>query len=173
VPAGGGFSVDVKTGPAPSTGFRGFQLVVQYTGSITFDPQAGLGESRWPKCETGFESLATPTASSPGVYTLGCKATPPLRTYKGVLANLHFLCKGSGTGQVLIVGGAGSNVSFYDRPSINGNRIFLASDPKKGKDIADAVVISCASSAQGSGSVASAWWGWLGRHAGQGAAKAD
>jgi hypothetical protein len=144
VPAQAGFSVDVKTGPAPARGFQGYQIVLQYSGSLTLEQQAGLAENRWAACgSNGFESKTAPTASQPGRYTIGCKAGPPPRTYKGVLANIHFICKGSGTGQIDIVGGAGAQVSFYDRPSIYGNRIFLASDPKNGKNVADAVTVRC------------------------------
>jgi hypothetical protein len=47
-----------------------------------------------------------------------------------VLANIHFSCGESGGGQIDIIGGGGASVSFYDRPSIYGNRIFLIADSK-------------------------------------------
>ena len=65
----------------------------------------------------------------------------------GILANIHFGCKGTGSGLISIIGGGGAQVSFYERPSIYGNRIFLAADPKGGKQLADAVLINCGGTA--------------------------
>lgn len=145
VPAGASFSVDVKTGPAPASGFQGYQIVLQYRG-LSFVDQVGLGENRWPPCRnTGFDQNTPPTLTQPGRYTLGCKGGPPPRTFKGVLANVHFGCGEGSGGQIDIIGGGGAFVSFYDRPSINGNRIFLFADPKNGKNVADAVTIRCGS----------------------------
>jgi hypothetical protein len=143
VPAGATFSIDIKTDRAPPQGFQGYQIVLQYR-NLTFVNQAGLAENRWPACpNVGFEQSTLPTASAPGRYTLGCKAGPPPRTYKGVLANVHFSCGQGSGGQIDIIGGGGAQVSFYDRPSINGNRIFLPPVNKGGKNVGDAVRVQC------------------------------
>jgi hypothetical protein len=153
VAADASFSIDVKTGAAPASGFQGYQIVIQYTSGLTLKPQPGLQENRWPPCrDNGFEQFIAPTRTTAGRYILGCKGGPPPRTFKGVLANIHFTCSQIGIAQIDIVGGAGSQVSFYDRPSIYGNRIFLASDPKStpivsgstaNKQVADDVRIQC------------------------------
>ena len=144
------FSVDVKTSNAPPSGFQGYQIVLQYSGMLSLQNQPGLGENRWAPCAgNGFESNTPPTTTQPGRYVIGCKAGPPPRTYKGVLANVHFICKAAGMSQVSIIGGGGADVSFYERPSIYGNRIFLPSDAKDVrlnhvlKNVADSVSIRC------------------------------
>jgi hypothetical protein len=97
----------------------------------------------------GYEQKIAATSTQGARYVLGCKAGPPPRTYKGVLANIHFNCTGTGTQQIDIIGGGGAQVSFYDRPSIYGNRIFLFADPKTPvsggptKQVADAVRVQC------------------------------
>jgi hypothetical protein len=135
------FSIDVLTDPAPT--FQGYQIVIQYSGNINLVQQPALTENEWPRCGPGFETKTLPSAGAPGRYVLGCKSGPPATNYSGVLANIHFSCKGSGSGLIGIIGGAGAHVSFYDRPSIFGNRIFLASEAKGGIRYADAVVINC------------------------------
>jgi hypothetical protein len=156
VPLQSTFSIDVKTGPAPSQGFQGYQIVLQYTAGLTLKQQPGLAENRWPPCTTvGYEQKLGPTSTQGSRYILGCKGGPPPRTFKGILANVHFNCTAPGTQQIDIIGGGGSQVSFYDRPSIFGNRIFLASDPKtpagggSTKQVADAVRIQCGTTIQG------------------------
>jgi hypothetical protein len=156
VPAGATFSIDIKTDRGPPQGFQGYQIVLQYKG-VNFVNQAGLGENRWPRCPNfGSEQNVNPTASAPGRYTLVCKGTPPPTTYKGVLANVHFTCKPGG-GQIILVGDGGARVSFYDKPSIFGNRIFLPSvsvPPVWGGasvKAGDAVRIQCGANGQGGG----------------------
>jgi hypothetical protein len=108
-----------------------------------------LAENRWPLCTAGFEQKSPATAARSARYIIGCKSSVKPRPFKGVLANVHFTCSQVGIGQIDIIGGSGSQVSFYDRPSISGNRIFLASDPKAPvggggtKQVADAVRIQC------------------------------
>jgi hypothetical protein len=160
ISSGTTFSVDIKTGPAPDSGFRGYQIVLQYR-NVTFVDQPGIGENRWPPCpDVGSEQNTPPSGSTPGKYVLVCKAPPPPHTYKGVLANIHFTCVPGTTGQIDIIGGGGAVVSFYDNPGIGGNRYFLASDPKtpvgggSSKSVADAVRIKCGTGGPGGGSVA-------------------
>jgi hypothetical protein len=155
ISSGTTFSVDIKTGPAPDVGFRGYQIVLQYR-NVTFVDQAGLSENAWPPCpDVGSEQNTPPSGSTPGRYVLVCKAPPPPHTYKGVLANIHFTCVAGTTGQIDIIGGGGAVVSFYDNPGIGGNRYFLASDPKtpvgggSSKNVADAVRIKCGSGGPG------------------------
>jgi hypothetical protein len=144
VPVGQPFSVDVKTGTTPDGGFQGYQIVLRYSSNLNLVQQPALTENSWPNCpDFGFEQKAAPTTTAPGRYILGCKAGPPPKDYKGPLANIHFTCKG-GTGQIDLVGGAGSQVSFYDRPSIFGNRVFLVPRATKdGVQVADSVRINC------------------------------
>lgn len=150
------FSIDIKTANGPSNGFRGYQIVLQYTANLTLSQQGGIGENRWPPCSAGFEQKVAGTAVRSPRYILGCKSGLKPRPFKGVLANIHFTCATIGTGQIDIVGGAGSQVSFYDRPGVQGNRIFLASDPKvpvtggAAKQVADAVRIQCGTVLAGS-----------------------
>jgi hypothetical protein len=155
LPAGTTFSVDIKTDRGPPEGFQGYQIVLQYRG-VTFVDQPGLSENVWPECpDVGSETNTPPSGSTPGRYTLVCKAGPPPEPYKGVLANIHFSCVLGAVGQIDIIGGAGASVSFYDRPSISGNRIFLAADPKTpvaggtAKNVADAVRTQCGNTAGG------------------------
>jgi hypothetical protein len=142
----GTFSVDVHTDAGPPNGFLGYQVVLQYSGNINMVDQGGLAENRWPRCShPGLEQSSAASTGAPGRYTLGCAAgvSAAPQTYSGALANVHFTCKGSGTGLISILGGGGSMVSFYHRPSINGNRIFLAGDGYAGQQMADAVVVEC------------------------------
>jgi len=147
------FSVDVKSSPPPR-GFSGYQIVIRYTGNLTLWDQQGITENRWPGCPNyGSDTLTQPANGQPGQYVLVCKGT--LESYRGILANIHFSC-GAGTtaGQIDIVGGAGATVSFFNRPSIYGNRIWLNSYTKGGTQVADSVHIHCASPTnldQGSG----------------------
>jgi hypothetical protein len=156
VPAGVTFSIDIKTDRGPTQGFQGYQILLQYKG-VNFVNQAGLGENRWPRCpNVGSEQNTLPTATQPGQYVLTCKGGPPPTTYKGVLANIHFSCKPGG-GQIILVGGGGAFVSFYDRPSISGNRIFLPPIPVPpvwgGANVSagDAVRIQCGTQGPGGG----------------------
>jgi hypothetical protein len=140
------FSVDVHTDAGPPNGYQGYQVVIQYSGNLSLVQQDGLAENRWPRCAgRGVEQMTAPMASAPGRYVLGCTSTLPARTYEGVLANVHFACKGTGSGLISIVGGGGAYVSFYHKPSINGDRIFLAGDPEGGQQLADAVIVHCGS----------------------------
>ena len=137
----------MKTDQAPDSGFSGYQIVLQYTGNLNLVQQGGLSENRWPPCGQGilggsYEAKIVTGAGNPGRYIIGCKG-PIDKDYKGILANIHFACKGTGSGLISIIGGGGAQVSFYDRPSIHGNRIFLAADPKGGKQLADSVLINC------------------------------
>jgi hypothetical protein len=149
VPLGSTFSIDIKTDRAPPQGFQGYQIVLQYRG-LGFVNQDGLAENRWPRCpNVGSEQNINPTTSAPGRYTLVCKGGAPPTTYKGVLANVHFSCGKSSAGQIILVGGGGAFVSFYDKPSIYGNRIFLPPVPVApmggGPNVnaGDAVTIQC------------------------------
>jgi hypothetical protein len=146
------FSVDVKAVP-PLGGFSAYQIVVRYTNNLTFWPQSGLAENRWPRCPSsvyglfaGSESLTPPTSTRPGTYKLTCKGTLD-KTFKGVLANLHFSCNGPGAGQIDLIGGAGSVVSFFFRPSTYSSYYWLASSAKGSLQVADAVHIQCGSGA--------------------------
>jgi len=142
--ASSAFSVDVETDAGPPKGFQGYQTVIQYSGAINLVDQSGLAENRWPRCGgQGFEQTSAPSNAAPGRYILGCATSQAAQTYEGALANVHFVCKGEGTGLISIVGGGGAHTSFYHRPSINGNRTFLAGESSAGQDLADAVVVQC------------------------------
>jgi hypothetical protein len=148
VPPGTTFSVDVGTDAGPPQGFQGYQTILQYSGDIALVQQPGLEEDAWPRCVgNGFEQHTAQAAGAPGRYVLGCDAGAPSQTYSGALSNVHFSCKGSGAGLVSIVGGAGAMTSFYHRPSVQGNRIFLMGDGSAGQVLADAVVIDCGAGA--------------------------
>jgi hypothetical protein len=137
------FGVDVKTDAGPENGFQGYQIVLQYGGDIAVVQQAALTENDWPGCNYGFEQETDPSTGAPGRYVIGCDSGSPATAYSGVLSNIRFACTGAGTGFVSILGGPGARVSFYNRPSIYGNRIFLAGDARAGQVLADSVLIQC------------------------------
>jgi hypothetical protein len=150
--AGSTFSVDVMTDGGPPNGYQGYQTVVQYSGAISLVDQKGLAENRWPRCAgPGVEQFDPSGDGAPGRYILGCANSDAAQAYDGPLANLHFACTGAGTGLISLVGGGGAHVSFYYKPSINGNRIFLAGDSSAGQTLADAVVVECGGGAGAAG----------------------
>jgi hypothetical protein len=139
-----GFYVDVRTDAGPTTGYQGYQAVLQYSGTIRLVDQSGLAENRWPRCAgLGVEQAIAPAGPVPGRYIVGCTTTSVPQVFEGSLANVHFACTGPGTGSIAVIGGAGSTVSFYQRQSISGSRIFLAGDSGGGQVLADAVVVRC------------------------------
>jgi len=146
------FSVDVETDVGPASGFQGYQTVIQYSGAVNLVDQSGLGENRWPRCAgPGVEEHSAPSNAAPGRYVLGCATSQAAQAYEGTLANVHFACKGEGTGMISIVGGGAAHTSFYHRPSINGNRTFLAGESSGGQVLADAVVVQCGTSIDSGG----------------------
>jgi hypothetical protein len=138
------FSLDVKASP-PRGGYSGYQIVIRYTGNLTLWDQQGITENRWPGCPNyGSDTLTPPANGQPGLYVLVCKGT--LQSYNGFLANIHFSCSdATSDGQIDIIGGAGAIVSFFNKPSIYGNRIWLNSYTKGSSQVADSVHIHCAS----------------------------
>ncbi len=144
VSSSGSFSVNIRTDAGPPGGYQGYQAVLQYSGTIRLVDQSGLAENRWPRCAgLGLEQSTAPVGSALGRYIVGCTTTSAAQVYEGSLANVHFACTGPGTGSIAVIAGAGSTVSFYQRQSISGSRIFLAGDSSGGQVLADAVVVRC------------------------------
>jgi hypothetical protein len=138
------FSIDVLAQEPPPTGYTGYQIVLQFSPNITLQQQPGLGENRWPDCDPAFGSE---DKTKPNHYILTCKAgqLPDHSDHTGVIANIQFTCT-QGIGQIDLIGGAGSQVSFYARLPQSGGpvRVYLKSLVKASKDVADAVIINCA-----------------------------
>lgn len=139
------FSVDVLATQPPSGGYTGYEIELQYSGVISLLNQAGTQENQWPPCQPAYvtEDLAKPHA-----YTLACKSgvVPEPSTYTGSLANVQFVCKTPGTAQLDLVGGAGSQVSFYSRLPVGGQslRVYLKGLAKGAKEVGDYLQITCA-----------------------------
>ena len=142
IQAGTVFDVRVLASSPPSSGYTAYQVVMQYS-STTFtlqqqgSPQNTLDESKLP-CILGSE-----TKSSPGFYRIDCKIGSTT-THSGPLTNIQFLCDPlGGSGKIDLIGGVGPEVSAYISPSIFGSIVFLKSEDKDGKQVADSVVINC------------------------------
>jgi hypothetical protein len=144
--AGLSFSVDVLATQPPSGGYTGYEIVLQYSGVISLVNQPGTQENRWPPCQPAY---ATEDKTKPSTYVLVCKAgvLPNPSTYTGALANVHFVCKEAGTAQIDLVGGAGSQVSFYGRLPVSGQslRVYLKGLTKGAKEVGDYLQVSCLS----------------------------
>ena len=143
---GQSFSVDVLASQPPPDGYTGYQVVLQYSGMISFVNQTGTVENEWPPCHQDF---VTEDLTKPNMYVLACKSgvVPNPSTYTGVLANVHFVCKKPGPAQLDLVGGAGSQVSFYSRLPVSGQplRVFLKGLFKDNKEAGDYFRITCVS----------------------------
>lgn len=136
LPEGGAFSVDVVADVPPSSGYMAYVVVLQYPPGLTLQQQPGLDENRAKACLAGSES------KEEGRYRLNCKTGKT--HYRGPLANVQFECNPEGgVYQIDLVGGKGTGGSYYVRPTIFGSLIFLKSQMKDGKPVADAVVVSC------------------------------
>lgn len=135
------FDVRVLATTPPAAGYTAFQVVLQFGPGVNLVAQQNLEESKVP-CIAGSETIGD------GTYRMDCKligfgdSTPPV-TAPGPLANILFMCKGEGTTQIDLVGGAGANVSAYTSPSIGGTTVFLKSVQKGTKAVADAVYVNC------------------------------
>ncbi len=145
IPVGAAFSVDVVASTPPTGGYEAYQAVVQYSPNLTLQQQDGLTENRAPPaCNAGTETKQAPSGSQPGTYEISCKLGPPLSTYSGTLANVQFVCDPQvASAQIDLVGGAQAGVSAYIRPDVQGSLIFLKSQTKGGKQVADSVAITC------------------------------
>ncbi len=142
--AGSAFSVDVLASQPPPLGYTAFQIVLQYSANLTLQQQPALAASRAPACNLGTEEKVAPVNGQPGRYILACKVGPPPITYSGILANVQFVCPaGGGSAQIDIVAGAGPKVSAYVLPGIKTSIIYLKSQAKGGKLVADSVLINC------------------------------
>ncbi len=142
---GQSFSIDVLASQPPPLGYTGYQVVLQYSGVINLVNQTGSEENEWPPCAPEF---TTEDLSKTNMYVLACKSgvVPNPSTYTGALANVHFVCKEPGTAQIDLVGGPGSQVSFYSRLPQGGQplRVYLKGLFKGPKEVGDAFQITCA-----------------------------
>jgi hypothetical protein len=103
--------IDAPVGGIPSTGYSGFQAVLQYSSSFTLNqsPATGKGSA----CNPPFIE----NRSVLGSYSVSCKTSffnPILVTYTGPLVNIPFVCVG-GSGTITLIGGqpAGNAYSGY------------------------------------------------------------
>ena len=100
------FSLDIYTDPAPDGGFSIYRIELVYTNELNLVPQPGLSENRAPdpaKCNFGSEQIGSSSYDlSCQIVATGLHVLPS--TYQGVLANVHFACKGEGTGTITLVG---------------------------------------------------------------------
>ena len=100
------FSLDIFTDPAPDAGFSIYRIELVYTNEMNLVPQPGLSENRAPdpdKCNFGSEQIGSNSYDlSCQVVANGLHVLPS--TYQGVLANVHFACKGDGTGTITLIG---------------------------------------------------------------------
>ena len=144
IDAGAAFSVDVLASQPPPSGYTAFQIVLQYSASLALQQQPGLAESRAPTCDFGTKEYIVPTDGQPGRFILACKVGPPAISYGGVLANVQFVCPAQGgSAQIDIVAGEGPKVSAFVLPGIKTSMIYLKSQAKGAKLVADAVLINC------------------------------
>jgi len=146
VQAGGTLTVEVVANNPPAVGYTAWQAVVQYPSVLTLAQQPGLSENKSPSpgCFPGSEAKVPPAGPTLGTYSINCKLGQPPSHYVGPLANVQFTCPpGGALAQIDLIGGAGANVSAYINPSISGSLIFLKSEPKDGKTIADSVIVIC------------------------------
>lgn len=140
VQAGGTFTVEVLANSPPPV-YTAWQAVLQFHQTVSLHQQPGQSENKSPSpnnCLLGSET------KGPGTYSINCKLGDPGIFYQGPLANVQFDCPPQGTfAQIDLIGGPGANVSAYVNPTIPGTLIFLKSEPKGTKNIADAVIIIC------------------------------
>ena len=135
--AGTPFSIDIVASTPPVGGYDAYQVVVQFPPNITLQQQPGFAEHLFGNCNIGSES------KEPGLYILSCKLDD-FTTFSGNLVNVQFVCDPlGGSGQIDLVGGVGTNVSLYVKPDIQGGLIFLKSEAKGDKQVADSVLIKC------------------------------
>jgi hypothetical protein len=138
------FSVDVMATQPPED-YTGYQIVLQWSGNINLVNQTGTSENRWPPCAPQY---ATEDKSKANTYILGCKPgiLPDGSNYTGALANIHFVCKAPGTAQLDLVGGPGSQVSFYSHLPSSGPsvRVYLKGIFKGPRELGDYLQITCA-----------------------------
>ena len=139
VVVGDAFSIDVIASVVPPEGYSRFQAVIDYsTKFFTLQQQTGFDEVVWPDegCDlVGFGE----EIKDPGQYLITCKrAGSQNSTYAGALANIQFVCKQVGVGIITIVAGTSiDKSSYYFRPSIEGNFVFLVAP--------DSVQVNCLS----------------------------
>jgi hypothetical protein len=147
VQAGGTFTLEVVANNPPALGYTAWQAVVQYPSVLTLVQQPGRDENKSPSpdgCFLGSETKVPPVGPTLGSYSINCKLGSPPSHYAGPLANVQFTCPANGAlAQIDLIGGGGANVSAYVNPSIGGSLIFLKSEPKGTKNIADAVIVIC------------------------------
>jgi hypothetical protein len=126
-------------------GYGGYQVVLGYSGVINFVNQTGTQENEWPPCAAQF---TTEVLTKPNAYVLSCKAgvLPDASHYTGSLVNAHFVCKKPGTAQLDLIGGGGSQVSFYSRLPVSGQpvRVYLKGLTKGTTEVGDFLQITCA-----------------------------
>ena len=138
VASGGSFSIFVVASVPPAGGYTSYQVVLQYPTSLLLKNQAGISENVHPNaCIAQLETKGS------GSYQLNCKTG--LNSHNGNIVNVQYNCPPAG-GQVQIdlVGGAGAGVSAYTLPNPTGSTVvFLKSEPKGGKQVADFMVVNC------------------------------
>ena len=135
--AGMPFSIDIVASTPPVGGYDAYQVVLQFPPNITLQQQPGFAEHLFGNCNIGSET------KEPGLYILSCKLDD-VTTFSGNLVNVQFVCDPlGGSGQIDLVGGVGAGVSLYVSPNIQGSFVYLKSEPKGGKQVADSVQINC------------------------------
>ncbi|MCI0849488.1 MAG: hypothetical protein J4N26_00885, partial [Chloroflexi bacterium] len=134
---GDAFSIDVLASAIPPEGYTRFQIVLEFSDSVfNLRQQDGFDEVVWP--DEGCDEFGRgEETKDPGQYLITCKRTGSENSgHIGVLANIEFVCKQKGVGVIEILGGTSiAKSSFYFRPAIGGNLVFL-------KTI-DSVQVSC------------------------------
>ncbi|MDZ4279107.1 MAG: flexitail domain-containing putative surface protein [Dehalococcoidia bacterium] len=140
---GTSFNVEVVATNPPATAYDAYQIVTQYTSNLTLKQQAGFDENKVQSCLLGSEEKTPPAGDQPGRYQFSCKFEQET-TQSGPLANIQFNCSSEkSSGQIDLIGGAGANVSVYVSPHIQGSLVFLKSQAKDGKMVADSIDINC------------------------------
>jgi RHS repeat-associated protein len=88
---GQAFTVDLQAGPAPVSGYGAFQLALQWSAGLSYQPSASAAdEALWPNC-------TYPLRSTPDDLhlTFACAPFPELAqpsTYTGSIARLQMQC---------------------------------------------------------------------------------
>jgi hypothetical protein len=139
--AEGGFSIYVVASQPPAGGYTAFQVLLQFPSTLLLKQQTGLAESVHPTpCILGSESKDPPT--TPTTYRIDCKVGQ--NSHNGNIVNVQYNCPPAG-GQVQIdlVAGTGEGSSRYIHPDFAGSNVFLKSEPKDGKQVADYLVVNC------------------------------
>jgi hypothetical protein len=149
VPAGPEFSIEINADVIPVEGYTVYQAVVQYSTNLTLIQQPDRTENIWPAADCN--RIGSGEVKGVGHYELTCKAEF-LSNHVGPIADLHFKCpKAGGMARVDLIGGTTLDSSFFFRPNIGGNIVWLKSVPKAPKVVADSIIFNCDPDTDGDG----------------------